>query len=253
LNEASRLTLLGFISTLLIVSTLVFVRVYYGELENVDLKNTVGPNLPLSMGVFMLSLAGHAALPQVYKEMSKPEDFNNMLNFSFFVMFIMYTTAGVVGYIIYGSVSNIIISTNMVKNPGGVLPKITSGFIIAKNYLTLNPIIAVLCNTTEVIMGIEESQAKQRIYRTFMLLVCAGLAYLASDALPFVESITGAICTMMTSFIIPSILFAMLNKESPSWKVWFSGRFICVFGSIMLVMLTYGAIESLLHPDNNTV
>jgi len=252
LGEASWLSLLGFISTLLIVFTLVFVRAYYGELEDVDLDNIVGPDLPLSLGIFMLSLAGHAALPQVYREMSTPSDFNSMLNFCFVMIFIMYGAAGAVGYSIYGAASDIIVSTNMVSNPGGVLPKITAGFIITKNYLTLNPLLAVLCNSIEVILGIDEARGAQRIFRTHVFLGCAGLAYVCSDILPFLESILGAVCTMMTSFILPGILFALLSKDSSSWKVWFSSRFVFAFGIIMMVFLTYGAVNSLLHPDDST-
>jgi len=252
LGEASWLSLLGCVSVLLIIFTLVFVRIYYGEQEDIDFKNFVGPNVSLSMGIFMLSLAGHAALPQVYREMSKPDDFNNMLNFCFFIMFMMYSITGILGYVIYGSMSNIIISTNMIKHPGGVLPKITAGIIIAKNYVTLNPMMAVLCNSLEIVVGIEEKRTKQRIFRTCMFLLCALLAYLAADQLPFLESIIGAFCTMMTSFIMPGILFASLKRESQSWNIWFSGRFICFFGSSMMVLLAYGAVKSLIHSDNNT-
>jgi len=246
LSEASWLSLLGFISTLLMVSTLVFVRIYYGELEDVDLNNTVGPDILLSLGVFTLSLSGHAALPQIYREMSKPDEFNKMLNVCFFIMFIIYASMGVIGYLTYGSLSNIIISTNLVENPGGVLPKITAGFIIAKNYLTLNPCVAVLCNSTEVMMGIEEARLKQRIYRSFVFLLAAGLSYLAIDSLPFLESLTSAVCTMLTSFIFPAIIFALLNKELKSWRIIFRSGFICTFGAAQMAMLAYGAINSLL-------
>jgi len=74
LSDASLLTLLGFASTLLIVFTLVFVRAYDGELDNVDMGNFIGPNIPLSIGIFVISLAGHSSLPSVYKEMRKPEE-----------------------------------------------------------------------------------------------------------------------------------------------------------------------------------
>jgi len=126
LSNAWWLTLLGFISTLCIVSTLIYVRINYGEVDDVDLNNTVGPYVPLSTGIFILSLSGHAALPQVYREMSSPDDFNWVMDFSFIVMFLIYVVAGVTGYMIYGSSSHIIITTNMLVSPGGVIPKIVS-------------------------------------------------------------------------------------------------------------------------------
>jgi len=213
------------------------------------MDNTVGPDLPLSMGVFMISLGGHAALPKVYREMSKPDEFNSMLDVCFLIMFIIYTTTGVVGYLIYGAASNIIITTNLIQNPGGILPKIAAGFIISKNYLALSPIVAVLCNISEVMMGIEDARLTQRIYRSFVFLGASGLSYLASDALPFLESFTGAFGTMLTSFILPPILFAVSSNNLAVWKIRLACAFIALFGFAMMGLLMYGAITSLIHPD----
>jgi len=84
-------------------------EVYYGELSDVNLDNIIGPDLPLSMGIFLISFGGHAAFPQIYREMSKPGDFNRELDVCFLLMFIIYSITGVVGYMIYGSLSRIII------------------------------------------------------------------------------------------------------------------------------------------------
>jgi len=51
------------------------------------MENIIGSNVSLSTGIFMVSFAGHAALPQVYREMKKPEEFNRMLDVSFIIMF----------------------------------------------------------------------------------------------------------------------------------------------------------------------
>merc|ERR1719233_2329085 len=117
--------------------------------------------------------------------MMKPEEFGRMLDVCFLIMFLVYAGAGVVGYSIYGYACNIIVSTNLVDNPGGILAKVTAGFIITKNYLTLNPLVAVLCDSTEVMMGIEEHPLKQRIYRTGIFILAAIIAFLARDAIPF--------------------------------------------------------------------
>jgi len=249
LSEVSWLTLLGSISSFLIVLSLIFVRIYYGQLEDVDLHNNFGPDIPLSLGIYMVSLAGHAALPQVYAEMSNPAQFNRMLDLTFLMIFLVYASVGVVGYLIYGEMSDIVISTNMVKNPGGILPTLTTGFILAKNFLTLNPFVSVLCNGPEVIMGITDSSMIKRIFRTLVFLASAVISYLAADALPFLESITAAICTMFSSFIIPGIVFALLKRKMKSWKIWSSSIFFILFGVSMLGLLSYGAIGSLVHPD----
>lgn len=249
LSDASLLTLLGFMSTILIVGTIVYLWASNGELEEVDMKNTVGPDIPLSAGIFMLSLSGHAGLPQVYREMSKPEEFDWVLDISFFIMFLIYITTGIGGYMIYGMSSEIIISTSMLKNPGGILPKIVAWLVILKNYFTINPFVSILCDSSEIIMGIDHSVVKQRVFRSFAFLSSAGLSYLAFDALPFVESFASATFTMLTSFILPAILFVQLNKEAKSWKMQYTGIFIIVLGFVMMGVLTYGAVNSLRYPD----
>ena len=40
------------------------------------------------LGIFILSMAGHAALPGVYAQMRRPEDFNRMLDVSFLSSFL---------------------------------------------------------------------------------------------------------------------------------------------------------------------
>jgi len=252
LSDASYLTLLGFFSTLLIIFSLIFVRSYYGELGDVDMQNIIGPNVPLSMGIFVISLAGHASLPQVYREMKKPEEFDQMLDICFLVMFFVYAGTGVIGYLIYGFSSNVIISTNLVDNPGGVLAKVTAGFIIAKNYLTINPLMAVLCDSTEVMMGIDELPRFQRIYRTVIFVIAAILAFVARDAVPFLEGLTGAIATMITTFILPAVLYGCLYKETSSKQTRATSLILFIFGIVMMVFLTYGATMSLIHPDVQT-
>jgi vesicular inhibitory amino acid transporter len=249
LSKASWLTVLGFMSSVLIVITLIFVRIWYGELEDVNLDNTIGPNLPLSIGIFMLSLSGHAALPQIYREMSKPALFNRMLDTSFLIMFFVYTIAGAVGYLTYGSSSDIVISTSLVQNPGGLLPKLTTGLVLARNYLTLNLQVSVISNGCEVMMGIDKNPVKQRTFRSLSFIIGVVVADIASDALPFIESVTGAICTTVTSFILPALLFWLLKRKLSYWKVTFKSAFFGLVGLAMMVFLTYGSINSLLHPD----
>jgi len=166
-------------------------------------------------------------------------------------MFIAYAGAGCVGYMIYGANASIIISTNLVSNPGGVLAKITAGLTITKNYFTMNPLVTVLCNGTEIMMGIKEKPLNQRIYRTTMFIIAALVAFFTQDTLPFLESLTGGVSIMITTFILPAILFYCLHKENSTTLLKLTSAFILVFGCIMMVLLTYGACLSLFDVNKN--
>lgn len=238
---------MGFSSTILITFTLIFVWAYYGKLlGNSDIGNIIGSNISLSTGIFIVSFGGHAALPQVYREMKNPEEFNRILDVSFIIMFLIYAGVGVVGYLIYGAAVNIIISTNLVENPGGVLATVASGLTIVKNYLSLNPMVAVLCDSTEIMMGIEDLPFQQRAYRTIVFILAVLLSYLAMNLLPFLEGLTGATSIMITTFIIPSTLFGLLYKESSSTTSKAMSISLSLFGFIMMFYLSYGAVLSLM-------
>ena len=43
----------------------------------------------IAIGIYILSLGGHAALPSIYHEMEKPEEFEQAVDISFFIMFLM--------------------------------------------------------------------------------------------------------------------------------------------------------------------
>lgn len=248
LSNTWLITLLGWMTIVGILGTILYLWANYGELEDVDLGNTFGPDIPLSTSIFMLSLSGQSALPQVYREMSKPEDFNWVMDVCFITMFIVYAIAGVSGYMVYGSTSNIVISTNMVMNPGGFLPKIVSCLVIANNYLTVNSFVAAFCDSSEIMLGIEEAYMKRRVFRSFAFLGCAGLSYFAYDALVFVESFSSATCVMMTSFIIPVALFLLLKGKSIPFRTRLTSSFIAFLLVVMTVAMTYSALNSLVHP-----
>ena len=42
----------------------------------------VGSGLPMAIGIFILSLGGHAALPGIYASMAEPQRFDHMLDVS---------------------------------------------------------------------------------------------------------------------------------------------------------------------------
>merc|ERR1719229_1068991 len=55
LSDLGGLQFLGFFSSFLIVLTMIIVRVHWGELGPVDVHEFVGPDVPLSVGIFVLS------------------------------------------------------------------------------------------------------------------------------------------------------------------------------------------------------
>ncbi len=73
---------MGVWASVLIVSVTVGVASWYGLLSPLAAHPPpltlppLGPDLPMAVGIFVLSLGGHAALPGIYQSMARPEQFD---------------------------------------------------------------------------------------------------------------------------------------------------------------------------------
>jgi vesicular inhibitory amino acid transporter len=100
---------LGVVASVIIVSVVVGVAGCYGaQLALVAAPPPplelplLGAGFPVSIGIFVLSLGGHAALPGVYAAMAEPKKFDRMLDISLVSMFAIYATVGLAGYLAFG-------------------------------------------------------------------------------------------------------------------------------------------------------
>ena len=66
------------------------------------------------IGIYVVSLAGHACLPAIYAQTEKPEKFEQILDLSFFAMYILYVMVAVFGYLTYGNQTQVIVTSNLI-------------------------------------------------------------------------------------------------------------------------------------------
>jgi amino acid permease len=204
----------------------------------------------IGIGIYVLSLAGHACLPSIYKEMRHPEEFDHAVNVSFIIMYIIYASIAIAGYIVYGNNVDVLVSVDISRWPGGIISTILTSLIVAGVLCTIAPVISVLSSIPEEMLGwYDEMNAaskqaklptsvastpstssimsktnitksrielKIRLFRLFVLFASSILAYLLRNQLNFLEAITGGFSTMMTSLIIPCIFALTIMKNSIS-------------------------------------
>ena len=114
--------------------------------------------LPISIGIYVLSLAGHPSLPSLRKSMRRPQDFEPMLDCSFLIMFLVYVAMAVFGYLSFGDASAVLVTENLRRSAHSAasrfLNKVVIFFVALSSASTVPPLIAV---TTEMYEDIHEN------------------------------------------------------------------------------------------------
>ena len=183
----------------------------------------IGRGLSVSIGIYALSLAGHAALPGIYGAMSEPSKYRVAVNISFTLMFLIYTLEAVSGYLAFGWLRgekiDILISTNIAAHSmGSPLTTTMTAAVVAKSYCSISPLMAIISELPETLIGahILMTPFKRQALRSFLLLFSSAVAYPCAvyNLLPMVEALTGASCSMFASVVLPSTFWVMCHKDA---------------------------------------
>merc|ERR1739838_989288 len=130
--DVSILSLRGVVCNVLI-GRLVFGVVIYNYTSpnyltrNPDVK-FFEPDISVGVGIFLLSLAGHACLPSCYANMKNPDHFDRILDICFVIMFLLFACLGVGGYVVYGPQVDVVINHSMATYPGS-WPVVTANIL----------------------------------------------------------------------------------------------------------------------------
>ena len=197
----------------------------------------IGEAPTVSVGIYILSLAGHAALPSVYASMAQPSQYNRALDLSFGLMFAIYVTEAVCGYLAFGwlrgEAVDVLVSNNLTAWPSGPLSTFMTAAVVGKSFCSVSPLMGVVAETPEALLGwqglrcsdgevvdsagspmsgpkareppLRVTPLRRRGLRVALLLLTSGCAYPCSvyGLLPLVEALTGAMCSMFASIVLP--------------------------------------------------
>jgi len=203
--------------------------------------------IPVGLGIFIVSLAGHAALPSIYSKMKDQSSFDKMLNWSFVVIFCIYCLIALFGYMTYADKTDILITTNLTEDwPANWLCPIVTGFVVGNCYCSVAPMFSVLAEIPEELFGIVGSPWTQRVFRTFLLGVVALAAYMCLEHLAIVEAVTGSVCTMMTSIILPGVFYAILYWDRITCCEKFNTLGLLSLGLALSAMLTVLDVQKII-------
>lgn len=251
-TDLTFISLLGFVSTVLTTGTIIGVFAGnesmglqgYKPKQPGQMMNWEG--VPVGLGIFIVSLAGHAALPSVYSSMRNQGSFDKMLDWSFGIMLGIYTAIALFGYLVFGGDTQVLITTNLAEDwPKNWICAVITGFVVANCYCSIAPMFAVLCEIPEEIWNIRNRWTK-RGFRTVLLGVVSVAAYYTVEQLAIVEAVTGGVCTMMTSIILPGAFYAMLYWHEMSCCNKFACMLLVTLGFALSAMLTIGDVKNII-------
>ena len=184
--------------------------------ETYDVVPANIPAFSVSIGIFILSYAGHACLPEIYVSMREPEKFERVLDVCFVIMFVTYSGMALFGYLQYGQATKVLITDNLVEGgPSKTVAKILICFVIASCYFQVSPILSVVAVIPEDLFGID-SAFKKRLFRTSLFAAITVCSWCIVQHLAVLEAVTGSLCTMITSVICPALFYFGLNTKSIS-------------------------------------
>lgn len=218
----SVLSLLGLFSSLLVVGTVIGVSAKESSHgHDVELVNF--SSMPIALGIYLVSLSGHATLPTLRASMKNPDRYFGLtLNVSFIVMCALYLTVGIAGYLRYGDSTLVLITSNLDTDVtttfGFYLDKIVSGCVAASALTTISPAVHVL---GEVPLNFFEAPGYlwRSFVKTMTLLLCLALAVGGFNYLASIESLLGGVCSLSTSLVLPPLFYFLIKrKELPVWK-----------------------------------
>lgn len=256
LRHLSHFSSLGVVSCLVVVAAVVAATVIDPHRKASFIQPAPGhavfqKQLLQGAGIFAVSLSGHSSLPAIRSSMAEPQQFGRVLSLSFGTMFLVYSTVAASGYYYFGNATSQIITTDLAERApfagsfilvsGFSVPKLVNIFITCNAFSKLPLIVVVL---QDMIVGAvpcfrEGLLARPSTAYTIRLLLFAAasiVSYQAFDVLGILISLTGGICSMTCSLLLPALFFTCLH-----WRdLQAAGR------TMMVMLLTCGACILLL-------
>eukprot|EP01065_Artemidia_motanka_P031549 TRINITY_DN3796_c0_g1_i1.p1 TRINITY_DN3796_c0_g1~~TRINITY_DN3796_c0_g1_i1.p1 ORF type:complete len:536 (+),score=155.69 TRINITY_DN3796_c0_g1_i1:145-1608(+) len=260
LASLSIVSLLGFLTSLLIVAGMAFVWADQSEAWRDDPANAgvtkrdfVKFNtLPMSLGIILFTFSAHVCLPSFRASMENPHrDFEPTMNVSFVLIFVVNGALAVFGYLMFGEEADVLITTGISRAADAgwqrLVAKAIVGFVAFKSYCMLAPVIAIIAEQIEEssLMTAPISLNEVRALRIGVTLALALFSFATKEYLGHIEALCGGVCSMLTSLIFPTFFYHVLYRESLEDKL---GQRIFLRALIVVGLLcTAGVVVSTLY------
>mmetsp|Transcript_30222 Transcript_30222/g.85368 ORF Transcript_30222/g.85368 Transcript_30222/m.85368 type:complete len:230 (-) Transcript_30222:1366-2055(-) len=184
----------------------------------------IGPSLIRSIGIFALSMAGHAALPSIRNSMGKPHRFHFVISAAFGVMLGFNLIVSCAGYWYWGDqVSEIVMQDIALRSPLhgllGISTLMTA--MIGLNAFSKVPVILLVLEDMILSMmyPLKEHPAPPRLgflVKMGIMVFVGLLTVTAYDVLGIAMSLLGGLTSINASVVFPALFYLRLFWEDIS-------------------------------------
>jgi amino acid permease len=200
---------------------------------------------PFSIGLVMVGFAGHACFPSIKLSLANQNDYNAVLNTSYFVCFIFYTSIAILGYLMYGINVDEEITFNImgsikgkhVSNVARSVANLATWLVVinpcTKFGLTMNPVALLVEETFFKIGDDDDDKTCCRYLKSFAIRIALSISvFFVAVYLPYfadVVAFIGAFCSCFVSLVFPCAAYLKIFKNKMSYFEYILNiLFVCV-------------------------
>lgn len=205
-----------------------------------DIVNFNPKDWTLFIGTAVFTFEGIGLIIPIQESMKNPKRFPAALGAVMVIIIILFLSVGVISYAAYGSKTETIIILNLPQDNKLVngVQLLYSIAILLSTPLQLFPAIRITENEFFTRSGRQNQYIKwkKNVFRFFMVMFCAVLAWAGAANLDKFIAIIGSVACVPLVYIYPPMLHLKGVAKTPL-DIFFDS-FLCVFGLIVMIYTT---------------
>jgi len=161
-----------------------------------------------------LAFAAHAGLPTIEASMREPKKFAKSFNLAYLMVMILYLPVAVVGYAIFG---DSVVSPILDSLPNNWVQLASKVAITVHVLLTYPVLMTLLLTELEGSIGLRPKVFAYLPKRTGFRAILVSMTVLVAAFVPYFDtmmSLIGAVCVIMTVFIMPAAFYLKLRART---------------------------------------
>ncbi|KAL7228635.1 hypothetical protein ACSBR2_007359 [Camellia fascicularis] len=235
-----------------VASILVVICLFWaGLVDKVDFQSkgtTLNlTTIPVAIGLYGFCYSGHAVFPNIYTSMAKPSQYPAVLLTSFGICTLMYAGVGVMGYMMFGELTESQFTLNMPQDllASKIAVWTTVGWSKFCTYaLTMTPVALCLEEL------IPSSHLKSYMYSILIRTALVISTLVVALSVPFfglVMALIGSLLTMLVTLILPCACFLRILRGKVTLLQGLLCILIIVVGAVSAVVGTYSALSQIIE------
>ncbi|KAK5110814.1 hypothetical protein LTR62_005525 [Meristemomyces frigidus] len=245
---------LALIADLFIVLGLIYI--YFYDIKTMvhqggvaDIKQFNARDWPLLIGTAVFTFEGVGLVIPIQSGMKDPKKFPKVLATVMAIISVIFISAGAISYAAYGSKTKTVIISNLPQDDKLVnaVQFIYSLAILMSTPLQIYPAIEITSQQLFSRTGKYNPRIKwkKNIFRFFMVILCATIAWLGANDLDKFVSLVGSFACIPLVYIYPPMMHYRV-VSTRTWQKVFN-VFLVVFGFAMMAYTTSLTVVSWAH------